>query len=90
MICVKYFRYLEHVGVFEDFKFGYRSEEEYKKWLKKDPVDIQREKLLKLGVTEKEIQTIEEKINMQIEKSVDKAKKAPFPEDEEVICDVFA
>ena len=44
-----------NVGVNKDFKFGYRSEEEFKKWFKKDPVKLQRKKLLKLGTTEEEI-----------------------------------
>ena len=87
---LKYFRYLEHVGIFEDFKFGYRSEEEYKKWLKKDPISLQRKKLLKLGVAEEKIKKIEDEIEKQIQKSVEKAKKAPFPKDKEVICDVFS
>lgn len=87
---LKYYRYLEHVGIFEDFKFGYRSKEEYKKWLKKDPVDLQRKKLLELEITESEIKKFETEIDEQIKKSVELAKKAPFPKDEEVVCDVFA
>ena len=86
----KYYRYLEHVGINEDFKFKYRSEEEYKKWLKRDPVDLQRKKLLDLGLKEGEIKKIEEGIEKQIQRSIEKAKKAPFPKDKEVICDVLA
>jgi len=86
----KYYRYLEHVGINEDFKFNYRSEEEYKKWLKRDPVDLQRKKLLDLGLKEGEIKKIEEKIDKQIKISIKRAKEAPFPKNEEALCDVLA
>lgn len=86
----KYYRYLEHVGINEDFKFGYRSEEEFKKWYKVDPINLQRKKLLKNGFSESEIKKIEAAINKQIENSVRLAKKAPFPDDKEVLRDVFA
>jgi len=87
---LEYYRYLEHVGINQDFKFGYRSEDEFKKWLKVDPVDLQRKKLLKMGFSEKEIKKIETEIDKQIDKSVELAKKAPFPDCEEVLIDVYA
>ena len=46
----KYYRYLEHVGINEDFHFGYRSRDEFEKWNSVDPVKIQRTKLLKDGL----------------------------------------
>jgi len=87
---LRYYRYLEHVGINQDFKFGYRSEDEFNKWLKVDPVDLQRKKLMKMGISEKEIKALEEKIDAQISKSVDLAEKAPFPDCEEVSIDVYA
>ena len=89
-IHLKYYRYLEHVGVNQDFKFGYRSEDEFKKWYKVDPLIIQRKKLLKLGIAEEQIKKIEQTIDKQIDQSVDLAKKAPFPEGDEVLKDVYA
>lgn len=89
-IYLKYYRYLEHVGINQDFKFGYRSEDEFKKWYKVDPINLQRKKLLKNGYYEKEIKELETKIEKQIEKSVELAKKAPFPKDSEVLRDVYA
>jgi TPP-dependent pyruvate/acetoin dehydrogenase alpha subunit len=89
-IYLKYYRYLEHVGVNEDFKFGYRSKEEFKKWYKRDPVNLQRKKLLKLGISEKDIKKLENKIDERIDNSIERAKKAPFPDDCEVLRDVYA
>lgn len=87
---LKYYRYLEHVGINQDFKFGYRSEAEFKKWYKVDPVNLQRKKLLKNGFTEKEIKELEAKIDKQIDKSIELAKKAPFPDKSELLSDVYA
>jgi len=77
-LYLRYYRYLEHVGVFEDFKAGYRSREEFEEWLKVDPVRLQREKLLKL-IGEDETVSLENKINEIVESSRLMAKNAEFP-----------
>jgi TPP-dependent pyruvate/acetoin dehydrogenase alpha subunit len=86
---LKYYRYLEHVGVNEDFKSGYRSKKELMPWLKVDPIKIQRETLLKLEITEKEIAAVEKHINAQIEKSIAKAQKDPFPKPKDIFEDIY-
>jgi len=77
-LYLKYYRYLEHVGVFDDFKSGYRSREEFEKWLKVDPVRLQREKVLKL-IKEDELILLEKEIEQKIESSRLKAVKEVFP-----------
>ena len=69
---LKYYRYLEHVGVFEDFKAGYRSKDVFEKWKKLDPVQLQRTKLLK-DFQEKEIIDVEKEIseNFDVKKIID-------------------
>jgi TPP-dependent pyruvate/acetoin dehydrogenase alpha subunit len=86
---LKYYRYFEHVGMNQDFKFGYRSEEEFKKWYKVDPVNLQRKKLLENAYSEKEIEEIESEIDKQIDNSVKLAQKAPFPDDSELFKGVY-
>ena len=86
----KYYRYLEHVGVNEDFEAGYRSRKEMLPWLERDPVKLQRERLIKIGLEEKEVTTMERRINEQIERSIAKAKQAPFPAKSEFKTDVYA
>jgi len=88
-LYLKYYRYLEHVGVNEDFDAGYRSRKEFEKWYKKDPIDLQRKKLLELGVKEKEIRKLEEEISNQVKNSIALAKKAPLVKVSEVYKDVF-
>lgn len=88
-IHLRYYRYLEHVGVNEDFHCGYRSKEEFEKWYKVDPVNLQREKLLKLGLNEENVLKAERKIDSQIETSIELAKAAPFPGNSELYEDLY-
>ena len=86
-----YYRYLEHVGTNEDFDAGYRSRDEFEEWYKRDPVKLQREKLLhRYSIKEDEVTRIEKEIDSQIEKSVILAKQAPFAECSELYRGVFA
>lgn len=88
-IYLKYYRYLEHVGVFEDFNAGYRSKEEFDEWFKRDPVHFQRKKLLQT-LSENEIFELEEAIDKQIKNSILFAQKSPFPESIVAYEDVYA
>ena len=58
----KYYRYLEHVGINEDFEFGYRSRNEFERWYKIDPINLQRAKLLKNGVDDVSLKKMESNI----------------------------
>jgi len=87
---LRYYRYLEHVGINEDFEAGYRPREEFEEWHKKDPVNLQRAKLLKQGVKEEEVTGVEREIDNQIENSIRLAKEAPFAEASELYNGVFA
>ena len=89
-LYLKYYRYLEHVGVHEDFDSGYRSIQEFEEWYKRDPVDSQRQKLLRNGHTEKEIRKLEKEIEDQVDRSLMLAKQADFPDPSELYEDVFA
>ena len=84
-----YYRYLEHVGVNEDFNAGYRDRQEYEKWRKVDPVELQRKKL-RQWCSEEEIKRIERAIDEEVEASVKRADEAPFAGPEELYEDVLA
>ena len=87
---LRYYRYLEHVGVNEDFDAGYRSKEEFQEWYQKDPVNLQRAKLLQQGVKETDVAGIEQEIDHQVENSLRLAKAAPFADVSELYKGVFA
>jgi pyruvate dehydrogenase E1 component alpha subunit len=79
-----YYRYLEHVGINEDFNAGYRTRDEFTQWLRNDPVQLQRDKLLALGVPLKELETLEKEINRQVSHSIRFSKDSCYPEPHEL------
>ena len=97
---LRYYRFLQHVGVNTDFdeergeggfeRAGYRSREEHEAWMRKEPVKTQRAKLLALGVPEADVATIERDIDAEVRSSVEKAKAAPLPDESEILDHVLA
>jgi pyruvate dehydrogenase E1 component alpha subunit len=98
---LQYYRYLQHIGIYDDFsgdaskkggfeRAAYRSKAEFNRWLKRDPLALQRAKLLKLGVTERAVQAMEKTIDAEVESSVTMAKQAPFPPAAELHQHVFS
>lgn len=87
---LKYYRYLEHIGIGKDFNAGYRSEAEFAEWQKRDPVLITRQKLAAGGATEEDIRAIEAAIESQIQESVLRAKNAPRPDPKELYSHIFS
>jgi pyruvate dehydrogenase E1 component alpha subunit len=88
-LYLKYYRYLEHVGVNKDFDAGYRPKDEFEEWHRVDPIKLQREKLKSLGYPEEKIKSIEIEIDNQINSSIAQAKKAPFSEGCQLYKGVF-
>jgi acetoin:2,6-dichlorophenolindophenol oxidoreductase subunit alpha len=86
---LKYYRYLEHVGVNEDFEAGYRPREEYLKWRRRDPIALQRKRLRRLGLGEPEIAGVENELSRRVEASVRMAREAPFAPGDELRRGVF-
>ncbi|MCX6328963.1 MAG: thiamine pyrophosphate-dependent enzyme, partial [Bacteroidia bacterium] len=88
---LRYYRYLEHVGVGEDFDAGYRSRADYEEWFNRDPVRLQRNTILNRRIaSEQELSKVETGINIQLDDSIRKAKEAPFAETKELYFGVFA
>ena len=83
-------RYLEHVGVREDFDAGYRSADEHAEWKKRDAVELQRARLLTQGTSDADLKELETRIDAEIAASLTAAKAAPQPPIEELIADVLA
>ncbi|MFA4872395.1 MAG: thiamine pyrophosphate-dependent dehydrogenase E1 component subunit alpha [Patescibacteria group bacterium] len=85
----KYYRYYEHVGMYTDFHAGYRSEEIYKQWKARDPLELQRTKLFSQGMND-DLKRYEESVQQQLTESVRKAKIASFPDPQELYSDIYA
>ena len=86
---LEYCRYLEHVGVCQDFEAGYRSVQEFEEWHKVDPINLQRKKLQNLGYQTDNINRIENEIEDGVSASFSKARAASFCEVSELYKEVI-
>ncbi len=68
-----YYRYLEHVGISEDFG-PYRQREEMEEWLSRDPMALQRKRL-----SDAEAKDVENAVDKEVAAAVTRAKLADFP-----------
>ncbi|HJX13176.1 MAG TPA: thiamine pyrophosphate-dependent dehydrogenase E1 component subunit alpha [Dehalococcoidales bacterium] len=87
--CMTY-RWRGHVGPSTDVDRGLRSQAELDAWMARCPVDA-AERLLKEkgGLTDAEKAAIEENIAAEIEAAVTFARRSPYPDDKELLTDVF-
>jgi len=85
---LKYYRYLDHVGVNEDFDLLYRNKKEFNDWIERDPIKILRNKLL-IEINENLIIQVEKEINDKISNSIKIAKKSLICDIKELYKDVF-
>jgi pyruvate dehydrogenase E1 component alpha subunit len=69
----------------------YRPKEEVEEWLRRDPVKLFQEKLLRGGfMLGSELEQIEKQVAEEIEEAVRFAEESPYPAPEEAFDDVYA
>lgn len=69
----------------------YRSKDEVEEYKQRDPIETSKKKLLEVfGVTEAEIEVINERVRVEVEESVKFAEESPYPEADELLKDVYA
>lgn len=77
-------------GHYEGDPAAYRPKEVTEEWGKKDPIDNFRAYLLKEGVEESEIVSIEDAMEKEIDDAVQFAWDSPLPDPSEVTTDVYS
>lgn len=78
------YRWREHCGPEFDNHIGYRTEEEYLSWQKRDPVEIFKKSLIdKYSVPAEDFQKMEDTIANEIQEAFEFAEKSPFPDPSE-------
>jgi len=82
------YRWLEHCGPNYDNKIGYRSENEFLKWRKKDPLNILKKKIPKSDL--KKILKIENQIKKEIKLAFNYAERSPFPSKDSAFKGLYA
>ncbi|MFE7273580.1 thiamine pyrophosphate-dependent dehydrogenase E1 component subunit alpha [Streptomyces sp. NPDC057623] len=68
----------------------YRPAEEVERWLKHDPLDLARGRLVELGVPEAVVAEADERAAALVRKAVESAKAGPGPDPREALADVWA
>ncbi len=68
----------------------YRPAEEVERWLKHDPLDIARGRLVEAGVPEETVTAADERVQAVVRQAIDAAKNAPAPDPREAFTDVWA
>jgi len=78
-IEIQTYRYMEHVGIGEDYEAGYRSREELENWKSKDPLILNQDLVAKYrhGILE------------EIDDAVEFAEKSAWPGREHLLSDVI-
>jgi len=82
------YRYRPHSSDDDDSR--YRSKDELKDWLARDPIDRSRAYLLEHGATERELEAMRAEIAADIERAIDEAEAAPDPRPEDTLRHVYA
>lgn len=87
--CITY-RYREHVGPNFDFNNPYRSKEEVQLWMRRCPIKKMERFLLGGGIMSiKEAEYLKDKINSEIEKALEYARKSPWPSKKDLVQYVY-
>ncbi|WP_053852082.1 thiamine pyrophosphate-dependent dehydrogenase E1 component subunit alpha [Streptomyces sp. NRRL B-24085] len=68
----------------------YRPAEEVERWLKHDPLDIARGRLVEAGVPEETVTAADERAQAVVQEAVEAARNAPPPDPREAFTDVWA
>ncbi|MFF4359332.1 thiamine pyrophosphate-dependent dehydrogenase E1 component subunit alpha [Streptomyces sp. NPDC001604] len=68
----------------------YRPAEEVERWLKHDPLDLARGRLVELGADEATVSAADERARDLVQQAVEAAKNAPLPDPGEALTDVWA
>jgi pyruvate dehydrogenase E1 component alpha subunit len=76
-------RTYRHFGHSKSDPAKYRPPEEVERWMARDPLTLARERLLGDGVTDDELGTIEAEVEALMERAIEAARQAPFPDPDE-------
>jgi TPP-dependent pyruvate/acetoin dehydrogenase alpha subunit len=79
-----------HYGHSKSDPATYRPKEEVERWMERDPVGIARARLLELGVTEDDIGALEGDVRATMDRAVEAALAAPYPDPAEDAATEFA
>ena len=86
------YRYEDHsLGLANVRRDGnYRSDEELNEWLKRDPIEIHKELLIKQNIlSETEINDLDKSEKIAVDNALDFARKSPYPAPDQLYEDLY-
>jgi len=85
----KTYRFYDHVGV-RGMGLSYRSDDELKRWLERDPVKLFEAKLVEQGVaTAEKLEAVHTRTRAQLDAAVAFAEQSPMPDPATLLDDVY-
>ena len=86
------YRWREHCGYQYDNDLGYRSNEEFQNWKKKDPIVLFENSVQEIfpEFDKEYVLKVEKNLCLEINNAFEKAKNEPFPEEFEKYINVYA
>jgi TPP-dependent pyruvate/acetoin dehydrogenase alpha subunit len=69
-----------HYGHSKSDPAKYRPPDEVERWLARDPLEIAKAKLQEIGAGESDIQAVEDDVKAQMERAIEAALAAPYPD----------
>lgn len=93
LVEAKTYRYREHAefGGLDVAMPSYREADEVAEWTERDPIPAFRGWLAADGgVSEADIEAVEQEVHAEVDDAVDFARKAPFPDAEEAFDDLYS
>ena len=85
------YRWLEHCGPNYDNDIGYRSEQEFLEWKKKDPIAYYEVELIAQGIVTSEcLRRMDDEIQNEVFAAFDFADASPYPDPESAGFDLYA
>jgi TPP-dependent pyruvate/acetoin dehydrogenase alpha subunit len=90
MLECKTYRFYDHVGV-KGTASNYRTDKEVEEMRKRDPLVVHEARLIESGVMSADsLQAIKDEIQKEVDMAVEFAEESPFPEEEEILLDVYS
>ena len=84
------YRWREHCGPNYDNDIGYRTEDEFLEWKKRDPIKLFKKTLIKEDSRyQKELDKIKNSVQFEINNAFDFAEKSPFPDSKSAFDSMF-
>ena len=84
------YRWRGHCGPNYDNDIGYRSEDEFLEWKKRDPIKLFKNTLIKEDSrNKKELAKIKNLVQLEVDNAFDFAEKSPFPDSKKAFEGIF-